>query len=74
MHSGSKPVNVERSDDRLLTVVEAARFLNITPGGLYHMISSPDSRIPAIRISARCVRFSRNALLKWLDEMTQSAE
>jgi excisionase family DNA binding protein len=55
-------------EDRLLTVVEAAHFLSLAPGSVYHLISQ--RRIPVVRISARCVRFSRNALLKWLEGMS----
>jgi excisionase family DNA binding protein len=56
--------------DRLWTVVEAAQYLNLTPGSLYHLISQ--QRIPVIRISARCVRFSRRALLDWVEHLTSS--
>jgi len=59
-------------EDRLWTVVEAARFLNLAPGSLYHLISQ--QRIPVIRISSRCVRFSRRALLEWVESLTQPAD
>jgi excisionase family DNA binding protein len=56
-------------EDRLLTVIEAARFLNLSAGGLYHLISQ--RRIPVIRISSRCVRFRRQALVAWIESLTQ---
>ena len=59
-------------EDRLLTVVEAAHFLGLAPGSVYHLVSQ--KRIPVVKLSARCIRFSRNALLKWLEEMSQAAE
>jgi excisionase family DNA binding protein len=59
-------------EDRLLTVVEAARFLNLSAGGLYHLISQ--RRIPVVRISSRCVRFSRRALLEWVESLSQPAD
>jgi hypothetical protein len=60
-------------DDRLMTVPEAAVFLHISPGTLFHWISSENRGVPVIRFSARCVRFSKTALLKWLDGLTHSA-
>ena len=57
-------------EDRLLTVREAARFLNLSVGGLYHLISA--KRVPVVRISSRCVRFRRQALIAWIESITQS--
>lgn len=73
MPSGSKSpkTDVVADEDRLLTVVEAAHFLNIAPGSLYHLISQ--RRIPVIRLSSRCVRFSRAALVEWVESLTQAA-
>ncbi len=59
-------------DDRLLTVSEAADFLHIRPGSLYHLISQ--HRIPVIRISSRCVRFSRVVLQEWIESLSQDAD
>ena len=56
-------------DDRLWTVVEAARFLGLAPGSLYHLISQ--KRVPVIRISSRCVRFRRSDLEKWVSALSQ---
>lgn len=58
--------------DQLLTVTEAAALLHISPLSLYHFISQ--RRIPVVRISSRCVRFSRRALLEWVENRTQKAE
>jgi excisionase family DNA binding protein len=60
---------VIEDEDRLLTVPEAARFLNLSIGGVYHLISQ--RRVEIIRISSRCVRFSRRALLEWVESLTQ---
>jgi len=62
-------IQIEMEEDRLLTVVEAAR-LNLSPGTLYHLISQ--RRIPVVRISSRCVRFRRQALIVWIESLTQS--
>lgn len=58
--------------DRLLTVHEAAQFLHLSCGTLYHLISQ--KRVPVIKISCRCVRFSRRALLLWLESLTHTVE
>jgi excisionase family DNA binding protein len=74
MSSGSRSTKVEgiADDDRLLTVVEAARFLNLAPGSLYHLISQ--RRVPVIRLSSRCVRLSRTALMEWLEALSEPAD
>ena len=59
-------------NDQLLTVPEAAELLHLSTGTVYHLVSQ--RRLPVIRISARCVRFSRTALLCWLDSRTQPVE
>jgi excisionase family DNA binding protein len=48
----------------LLTIVEAAEFLHLSVGGLYHLVSQ--RRVPVVRISSRCIRFSRLDLEKWI--------
>lgn len=58
--------------DHLLNVAEAAKLLKLSPGTVYHLIS--EKRVPVIKISARCVRFSRTALLSWLDSLAHAAE
>jgi excisionase family DNA binding protein len=66
----AKPIVEE---DRLLTAVETARFLNLkNVGTVYHMVHA--KRLPVIRLSARCIRFSRRALLEWVQTLTQEAE
>lgn len=57
-------------EDCLLTAVEATRFLNLkNVGTVYQMVSA--KRLPVIRLSARCIRFSRRALLEWVEGLTQ---
>ena len=58
-------------DDELLTVPEAAAFLHIAVGTAFHWIS--EGRLPTIHLSARCVRFSKVALQKWLKERSRRA-
>jgi excisionase family DNA binding protein len=70
-NDGQDSVN-EYDRDRLLTVPQAAAFLGLSTGGLYHLIGQ--RRVPVIRISARCVRFSRRALTDWVESHSQPAE
>ncbi len=55
--------------ERLLTVTEVADLLRLSRGSVYHMVSQ--GRLPCIRLSARCLRFSREAIAQMLSEMTQ---
>jgi excisionase family DNA binding protein len=56
-------------DERLLRIDEVAEWLGLTVGSLYHLVSQ--RRIPVVRISSRCVRFSRRALLDWIENHSQ---
>ena len=62
----------DNGDDRLLRIDEAARLLGLSVGGLYHLVSQ--SRIPVVRISSRCIRFSRRALSEWIESLTEPPE
>ncbi len=59
----------ERSLERLLTVDEVAALLRLSRGSVYHMVSQ--GRLPCIRLSKRCLRFSREAIAQVIREMTQ---
>jgi hypothetical protein len=52
--------------DKLLNIKEAAAVLGVVPGSLYHMVSQ--RRVPCVRISNRCLRFSKTALGKFISE------
>jgi excisionase family DNA binding protein len=74
MSSGSQSVKGKEvvEEDRLLTVVEAARLLNLSVGGLYHKVSA--RQIKVVKLSARCIRFRRQDLLEWIESKTQPAD
>ena len=59
----------ERPLERLLTVDEVAELLRLSRGSVYHMVSQ--GRLPCIRLSKRCLRFSREAIAQVITEMTQ---
>lgn len=52
----------------IMRIDEAAEFLGVSKGVLYHWVS--EGRVPVIRISKRCIRFRRSQLEKWLDGLT----
>jgi excisionase family DNA binding protein len=51
--------------EELMTVTEAAEFLGVSPGTLYHWVS--ELKIPVIRFSKRCIRFRRSDIESWLE-------
>lgn len=59
------------SANKLLNAQEAADYLGLVIGTVYHMIS--EGRLPVIRLSKRCVRFRLDDLDKWLEERTAPA-
>jgi excisionase family DNA binding protein len=60
-----KQADLHSFDDRLLTVAEAAQLLRMARGSVYHLVSQ--KRLPVVKISARCIRFSQRALLQWIE-------
>jgi len=59
------------TDDELLRVDEAARLLGLSVGTVYHLIAQ--RRIPCIKLSQRCVRFSLPKIRQWLAELSEPA-
>jgi excisionase family DNA binding protein len=55
--------------DRLLTIKEVSKLTGLAVGTLYHLAA--EGRIPATRLSRRCLRFRLSALKRWLDDSTQ---
>jgi len=58
--------------NRLLNVREAAEFLGIAPGSLYHWVSQ--GRIPCVRFSARCLRFRLLDLEEWIEDLMKHSD
>lgn len=54
--------------NELVNVQEAAEYLGLAVGTVYHMIS--EGRLPVTRLSKRCVRFRLRDLNEWLDKKT----
>jgi len=56
--------------DRLLTVSELAKLLNISSGTLYHWLS--EDRLPVVRFSKRCVRFRERDVESLLETLSHA--
>lgn len=61
----------EPTEKLLLNVRELSELTGIKIGVLYHWAAA--ARLPCVRLSARCLRFSLPAIRKWLDELSQPA-
>lgn len=58
--------------EQLLTVEEVARMLGLAVRTVYGLVHY--RRIPAVRISRRCVRFDPAAIAAWVKEKSADAE
>jgi excisionase family DNA binding protein len=64
-----KAVGEEMTQDRLLKVDEVAKFLGLARGTIYHLVS--EKRLPCVRLSARCLRFHRSELEKFIANLSE---
>lgn len=48
---------------KLWKITEAAAFLNISSGTLYHWVSQ--KRVPCVRFGSRCLRFNPEHTKQW---------
>jgi excisionase family DNA binding protein len=55
---------------KLWTVDEAAAFLNISSGTLYHWVS--EMRVPCMHLGKRCLRFDPQQMKQWAASFGQS--
>jgi len=55
--------------DHLIKVGEVAERLVITKMGVYGMVFK--NKIPAVKISRRCLRFRNSDIEEWLDKKSQ---
>ena len=54
----------------LLNIKEVSELTGLSTGTIYHFVSQ--RRIPFVRISSRCIRFRREDIEKWLDELHEA--
>ena len=65
MTTVQQQVRTSSIPDEHLTYEQAARFLNLKLGTLYCKVARRE--VPHVRLGKRCVRFSKNDLLAWLN-------
>jgi len=61
----------DENDKLLIDIRELSALTGIKVGTLYHWIS--EMRVPHVRLSQRCVRFSLPAIREWLAGLSQPA-
>ena len=61
----------DRNLKLLLTVREVAQLTGLSVNTLYHYVSQ--KRIPVVRLSRRCIRFSREQIEAWIASMSEPA-
>ena len=57
--------------NEIMTQGEAASYLRISATTL-RKASAPRGSIPCVYISARCIRYSRSALDRWIEEQSSN--
>jgi excisionase family DNA binding protein len=51
-----------------MNIREAAAFLGVSCGTLYHWVAAPQRGVPCVRLGRRCLRFRQSALERWIAE------
>jgi predicted DNA-binding transcriptional regulator AlpA len=59
----------EQTEKLLINIHELSALSGISAGTLYHWAS--EGRIPCVRLSARCLRFSLPAIREWLARLSE---
>jgi predicted DNA-binding transcriptional regulator AlpA len=62
---------MENKEKLLIDIRELSELTGIAVGSLYHMVSQ--RRIPCVRLSQRCLRFSLPAIREWLASLSEPA-
>jgi excisionase family DNA binding protein len=61
----------EPKEKLLIDIHELSGLTGISVGTLYHWVS--EGRIPCLKLSQRCLRFSLPAIQEWLTDFTEAA-
>jgi excisionase family DNA binding protein len=69
MQKGSSEISVVAQT--LWTIHEAASFLRISTGTLYHWVS--EGKIPCLHFGARCLRFDPHQIKKWAEDFSSES-
>jgi excisionase family DNA binding protein len=69
-HLPQEAAAVQEGSGRLMNIREAAAFLGVSCGTLYHWVASPQRGVPCVRLGRRCLRFRRSDLDRWIAEQS----
>jgi predicted DNA-binding transcriptional regulator AlpA len=58
----------EATEKLLIDIHELSQLTGIAIGTLYHWVGS-GTRIPCVRLSARCLRFRREEIIEWINQL-----
>jgi predicted DNA-binding transcriptional regulator AlpA len=61
----------EPTENLLIDIRELSALTGLAAGTLYHWASQ--GKLPCIRLSARCLRFSLSEIRKWIAELNELA-
>ena len=64
-------IMTESTEKLLVDIRELSALTGISVGTLYHW--SSQGRIPCVRLSVRCLRFSLSEIRKWIAELDELA-
>jgi excisionase family DNA binding protein len=70
--NGQHQAEDDKEIDGLIDVHQAANFLSLVPGTVYHLVSQ--GRLPCVRLSARCLRFRKSELDKFIRQRSVPAK
>ena len=59
----------EATEKLLIDIQELSELTGIAVGTLYHWVRS-EARIPCVRLSARCLRFRREEIIEWINQLS----
>lgn len=68
-----KETTMESNEKLLIDIHELSALTGLAVGTLYRWASASESRVPTVRLSARCLRFSLPAIREWLASLNEPA-
>lgn len=61
----------ESKEKLLIDIHELSELTGIASGTLYHWVI--EHRVPCVRLSQRCLRFSLTEIRKWIEDFSEPA-
>ena len=67
----STDARLDATEKLLIDIHELSELTGIAVGSLYHMSSANQRRIPCVRLSQRCLRFSLPVIREWIESLSE---